>query len=1133
MDDDSYAPLDFDPPSASVASSSVVPRARANYSTKRKRDPFFFDWSVEPPPSIVLLVAKGGGSGNGRWSDVWSGVSSSALRSSFDTLLHSTSRQAQLSQALRAVQADESACVIVGVALVQSWSFVPFAEVQNDPSDIVADMMAHLRSKRYARTSVGFVKHRVLDAAMLVEPFSCSAVDVEGGTCPQDVMNTLQDRLIMDCEQLRASSSHLLRDAITAWQRQRLFSSSPICSFVDARFAHLLLQRLVPCDVVDLVFRDKFRLRLHPSLPPKELEVKYMRELTAFETSLGGEDSSDTDSSVLRKTKRQSSGCIDGFSCHHLVRALKIDQHLKASGDVSGVTDATLGFLFPGEERHEVDTFLSSGGGVDFPSTWTLRRARCRLDIVSMIMARRHLNYRPDLQRYLCFDKSPQKEEVLACIEDVITAARPETAIRRSMPLTAMAFRHCGVIHVGWSIVHKAFLEAGPDRSRVDAWCSSVRAIVTDHSSVESQVVDLRNIVPSFLSSSPTEVSSASLEVGFLFPLAMRIIGVNHTLDSMLSHTLSRLPFFPSFQSRSKILCGFLRNRPYRASLILHVGGSLDGPGRHSLAKFSANFAKWRWGTMRLVCDELGRVCESLRESWDLVLFKGAKQASLDQVDWAVRDDTFWHELSVVSEVCSSLESFRTWCQACPCHEDECRRESKKGSTFSCPENMKSRRGPELWPQLLDRFTQWRSRVSAFKALASSSAANASLLENAFLTAEGYCRRKFSYCEQLPWLLWRVRSSRDIAQRCLVLFDSALAKDPSSCHRVSVHFLQPGSLLRSQVEAFAGGGDVAHFLSAELRSYELAPLDETCSEGAHRDVNNIRTHAPGSEVGWWAASVRLGQNLRAYDDFRGKGLLGEFAKVWSSYKSVLQTDRKLSFQLRQFKCGRTDFYRRVYLLGQYAHVDLSWLTNAVTRSSASARGWRADDTDANNLCLTDIKCDFLSNSLLPSRFYSIEDWAGQAQHPGADLDSFDGLTCFKVVESKIWKAQTIGYDELPSLRCPVMIQRFSVASAVRQADSLTSMRVFAFGDVEIVDSLNLAPWKDTSSKLLCWNSVLESTCPNCLELGSPVLASAMHQNRLSDSYPAFLMLCDLKRNSWEACFDKNLPPFRADGEKNI
>ena len=182
--------------------------------------------------------------------------------------------------------------------------------------------------------------------------------------------------------------------------------------------------------------------------------------------------------------------------------------------------------------------------------------------------------------------------------------------------------------------------------------------MITDHSSVESEVAEQKDLVDAYFGKDTCN----PLDIGentFLFPRALRIIGVNDTLDTVLKYAVNAFSLFPAYQEKAKALCRFLRNAGYRQVLLLHV------PAKSPLHHFGASFAKWRWGTLAKVTRELESVRQELVAIWDAKAFKGAQDVNLKLVDEAIRDAFFWHQNKAVDFTTSRLDAFRGWCLVC------------------------------------------------------------------------------------------------------------------------------------------------------------------------------------------------------------------------------------------------------------------------------------------------------------------------------------------------------------------------------------------------------------------------------------------------------------------------------------
>ena len=129
------------------------------------------------------------------------------------------------------------------------------------------------------------------------------------------------------------------------------------------------------------------------------------------------------------------------------------------------------------------------------PDKKTVALGEPRLDL-ACALATRGLRG-PTRDAYLNFDKSPQGVEVLVNIEQSLLQTDLDgSAIRaRATPLSATAYKRCGVGDVALALARKAFLERGPSLGRMRARCASVKAIVADHSSAESAVVDFPDVL--------------------------------------------------------------------------------------------------------------------------------------------------------------------------------------------------------------------------------------------------------------------------------------------------------------------------------------------------------------------------------------------------------------------------------------------------------------------------------------------------------------------------------------------------------------------------------------------------------------------------------------------------------------
>ncbi len=737
--------------------------------------------------------------------------------------------------------------------------------------------------------------------------------------------------------------------------------------------------------------------------------------------------------------------------------------------------------------------------GFEMPAAQTMRRARLRLDVACMLARREESHSAHRLDRYVNFDKSPQTVEILVCVEECVRDLTLSTLEKRLTPLSAMGYQHCGVAHTAYALVHKVFLEAGPKKADVEQWFRSVRSVLTDHSAVESSVAEMTNIIPTYLTSGDPQKAKL---VGRLFPQAIRVIGTNHLLDTIMQTVLSSLDFYGNYLSSARALCNFLRPEGHRTALIVSAGGSLT---EDPLTTFSANFAKWRWSTLFGVARELTRVRTALCSAWDPRIFQNSKVLKLDELDEAIQNSDFWFWNAAVLLITEFVQSMRGWCQGCKCHGDALQEARQKGIVLRCP--AKSRRGPELLVEVGRR----RAKLQELRdSLVVEQFGSEQLLHSVRLglaSLEGHLARKFAFVSELPWLLWRVAESREAALECVKSFDEDVAqRGIESCHRVSRLFLEHGGALRSDFEAFANGSLMSERLREELLAYELAPLGETSAAAVHRALTRPPLVGPRAKRAWWACSTRLAQNLEMYD--RTCALRGpaHFAHLWQNYKAVLRKPTQF-MRRRPLKVPLRDFFDRVYLLGRHSLVDFSWLASSAWSPDGAIRD-KAHPCDG-----LATKREFLSLALQDHCYYSVRYPVGDFSAQETTLEHL----VFRVLDKNISRSRVLGSDDRAFV-CPMLVQTLVVLKDPAEEDEPSELHVLSEGEVDVVDVLNVTLWEHVWRSLREWSVGVVGALPDlgnrAVRLSNPVHPREKFSDMWNDPYPALLLLRALKAEQW-------------------
>lgn len=198
------------------------------------------------------------------------------------------------------------------------------------------------------------------------EPFVCASSDLDGLQVDSlgDMFRLLPIDSGLTTGLLGCSMAH---EVMSVWSQANTFNSSivlPAC--LDYRYACLVACGCWQTDLSVVVSRDKRRSRLHPSLPPRDLENSYLSSLDQRSAQIVY-DHDDSSEEMFRQDRSRKYGCLSSFSPHHLMRALQVDRFLSVSGSIEPVSFATLRLLFPHAPEEELRGLLRNES-FDIPS---------------------------------------------------------------------------------------------------------------------------------------------------------------------------------------------------------------------------------------------------------------------------------------------------------------------------------------------------------------------------------------------------------------------------------------------------------------------------------------------------------------------------------------------------------------------------------------------------------------------------------------------------------------------------------------------------------------------------------------------------------------------------------------------
>ena len=556
---------------------------------------------------------------------------------------------------------------------------------------------------------------------------------------------------------------------------------------------------------------------------------------------------------------------------------------------------------------------------------------------------------------------------------------------------------------------------------------------------------------------------------------------MSHLCDWLLQTVLRQLRFFPQWMDAAKAVCSFLHTRAYRDKLqslkddtdfrATAEEGTLAA--LPALRNFHASFAAWRWQTLEQVTRELMRVKIALQGAWEHVArtpgFFHVKDSGLfAAVGTAIVDATFWHHTNLVDSIAQLLRRLRTWAGGCSCHEEQLRNNEQ----VNCP--LKGRRGPELQGRLegflneVDNMRKGLMQTDLGPDVFQD-------LDFGFRLLAGQTKQKFAWVWELPARLCWQGHHPAVARELLEAYDQAAgaagAAGATWCfHRVTRRFLGAGAL-RTELEAHARGEGLSGRLAQEFAAYQLAPLNESLVEGVHRDVSHVSVRAKAGQQGWWAGSLRLGQNLADYDEAEAAGCGLTFRRFFLHYKAILQLHPRCSARFVPVRIPGPQALREVYRSGQVALR--TGPLELLPQPSSGRRGRQLGPVEA-------LQKEYLLAALSSKGFFTLPDCrelsaemqelrarrAAPAEIARVLEQKAASCMCFQVMDDRPQAKKVVGDKAYAKMVAPMMLQRFEGWNV--QGYPSREMHIFPLERPSIEEVLALAPWEVLRGALRRW-----------------------------------------------------------------
>ncbi len=742
----------------------------------------------------------------------------------------------------------------------------------------------------------------------------------------------------------RMSSAFRCRGGLTRWEahsQQELVSGSITLAFV----ALSLGARTVHNAPEQSVFLSLFSHKSHSAFKPSKKDLEglrasipdnhdFMAGVRGCGSEVPGSDSrlplASIPSLTLAPRHRQ---VLRGwqkirFDIWFQVDCVLLSGRLRKVSDLENATRDSLITLLGDDGARVWDTCAKNN--FKFPSRQLVESNRCRLDFACMLFNR----YRPNptlpqgaTTREVMLDSSRAfGREVMAIREIVMTFRSVDEAPQvkqRRLPTVAMAHRHMSAADKGMVLLHSVFLEHGPTKRGMEAWCRSVRMIPTDLG-VESSVANAKNILPAFFRSLPQEGDDE-----FLFASGIRFPGWSHMMHNIIKDSiLSSLAWFPAWKGVLSRVCDFLSTSSYVDVLVRTLEMRGHGQDIDKLKKGAPRrFVDSRWGSLFDSVSDLLPLRDVLARAWDPQVFQlesaiMQEMSVVFQIQGCVAVE-FWERVRFLVMLIEPVEKLRRWGTGCECHQTE----RQLRQAIEC--SLAGRRLRWAYQEVQSTQSRIEELLGNLQVEFCEGLAN-----DGFALLSSHRARialKTDFLRHLPYTLARLRDPA-VARDSLRDFDMSLSLGHEP-HRVSARFLQRGGGLRSLVEDVAEGRGVAPKLAFELLPIEWGLMTEDVVEGEHRDLalEHQRSHATRHPFA--VSTTRLNQNRELITLARGQDNTRRlFEQCWSSWKLVAEDPRVGPMPRHRLRVPRPirrlslrDVWERAFRLGQKGFEDWSGL----------------------------------------------------------------------------------------------------------------------------------------------------------------------------------------------------------------
>lgn len=346
-------------------------------------------------------------------------------------------------------------------------------------------------------------------------------------------------------------------------------------------------------------------------------------------------------------------------------------------------------------------------------------------------------------------------EVVVRCADVVgvpLESITPECLHSRVLPLATLGYGRASVVDKTATVVHQLFLDYGHSQHALQTACREVRQCMSDMGT-EYGIRNAMNMVGELFAEAPLTGSADS----FLFPFAMQVPGVLHTVDLCLRTVSERQCWFPSWLDALKAVVQCVRPLRRREAIAHRIAQERwpEAPACTAALLTSGirSFAKWRWTTLRDALADLSPLEWLLRSFFDRVPHAHAMLGTQDGVTArtataAIGSASFWGYCTATFQVCTVLHCFTGSVKGCHCHAEEL----KMGRPVHCV--WKGRCGPRFASMVADLVASLTALGDALRPF-QFAAVDTDAVRRFASQLAGAIASKFHWANELPYAVWK------------------------------------------------------------------------------------------------------------------------------------------------------------------------------------------------------------------------------------------------------------------------------------------------------------------------------------------------------------------------------------------